>query len=133
MNALPNLTLDTLKREAKTYAQALSSQAISALYGVTDGKAVGTYVEQGFRAYLHSRYMFVPGSAAQGIDFPELLVDLKVTSINQPQSSCPFRDAHQKVYGWDMGCLLWFMIRLMMLLQTQHSCIFGTSFILYRL
>jgi restriction system protein len=106
MSALPDLTLDTLKREAKTYAQALSSQAISALYGVTDGKAVGTYVEQGFRNYLHSRYMFVPGNAAQGIDFPELLVDLKVTSINQPQSSCPFRDAHQKVYGLGYGLLV---------------------------
>jgi hypothetical protein len=28
-----------------------------------------------------------------------LEVDLKVTSIEPPQSSCPFRDASQKVYG----------------------------------
>lgn len=34
-----------------------------------------------------------------GIDFPGLEVDLKVTSIRQPQSSCPFRNASQKVYG----------------------------------
>ena len=39
------------------------------------------------------------GNAARGIDFPELNVDLKVTSVRQPQSSCPFRDATQKVYG----------------------------------
>jgi hypothetical protein len=26
-------------------------------------------------------------------------VDIKVTSIRQPQSSCPFRSARQKVYG----------------------------------
>lgn len=26
-------------------------------------------------------------------------MDLKVTSVRQPQSSCPFRDAAQKVYG----------------------------------
>jgi hypothetical protein len=28
-----------------------------------------------------------------------LAVDLKVTSIRQPQSSCPFKSASQKVYG----------------------------------
>ncbi|MCA9202429.1 MAG: hypothetical protein KDA59_05275, partial [Planctomycetales bacterium] len=31
--------------------------------------------------------------------FPELEVDLKVTSIRQPQSSCPFDSARQKIYG----------------------------------
>ena len=41
----------------------------------------------------------MPGNAASGIDFPDLNVDLKATSISQPQSSCPFRDASQKVYG----------------------------------
>jgi hypothetical protein len=39
------------------------------------------------------------GTPAIGIDFPELLVDIKVTSIRQPQSSCPFKSARQKVYG----------------------------------
>lgn len=39
------------------------------------------------------------GSSANGIDFPGLLVDVKVTSINQPQSSCPFKSARQKIYG----------------------------------
>ena len=35
----------------------------------------------------------------KGIDFPELEVDLKTTSVRQPQSSCPFKSARQKVYG----------------------------------
>jgi len=26
-------------------------------------------------------------------------VDIKVTSIRQPQSSCPFKSARQKIYG----------------------------------
>jgi len=38
-------------------------------------------------------------SSAKGIDFPELGVDLKTTSIKQPQSSCPFKSARQKIYG----------------------------------
>ncbi|GGA27559.1 hypothetical protein [Okeania sp. KiyG1] len=69
------------------------------MYGITDGKAIGTYVEQAFNKYLISKYLYTPGSTSSGIDFPELEVDLKVTSIRQPQSSCPFRDASQKVYG----------------------------------
>ncbi len=30
---------------------------------------------------------------------PDLGVDIKVTSIRQPQSSCPFNSARQKIYG----------------------------------
>jgi hypothetical protein len=96
---LPLLTLESLKTEARAFTQTLSATPISALYGTTDGKAVGTYVEQLFRAHLGQVYTFQLGSSSLGIDFPDLQVDLKVTSIKQPQSSCPFRDASQKVYG----------------------------------
>jgi restriction system protein len=72
---------------------------IGDLYGTTDGKAVGTYVEAAFHRHLEKRFNHNPGNAASGIDFPDLAVDLKVTSIKQPQSSCPFRSASQKVYG----------------------------------
>ncbi len=68
------------------------------LYGVTDGKAVGTYFEHKFKSYLCEKYEFEEGSSASGIDFPELAVDMKVTSIKQPQSSCPFRSA-QRFFG----------------------------------
>ncbi len=77
----------------------MSATSIPNLYGITDSKAVGTYVEQAFHRYLVAQYYHTPGSSALGIDFPILEVDLKVTSIRQPQSSCPFRDASQKVYG----------------------------------
>src|SRR6266852_2871700 len=65
----------------------------------SDGKAVGTFIEQAFHKHLTGRYSYIPGSSASGIDLPELGIDIKVTSIRQPQSSCPFRDASQKVYG----------------------------------
>jgi len=48
---------------------------------------------------LKARYSFKEGSSASGIDFPVLMVDMKVTSIRQPQSSCPFESARQKIYG----------------------------------
>jgi len=68
-------------------------------YGVTDGKAVGTYLEHKFFAYLSNQFEYLRGNSASGIDFPELAVDIKVTSIKQPQSSCPFKSAAQKVFG----------------------------------
>ena len=96
---MKELTLPFLKNEAAIFVKDLSITSISDLYGITDGKAVGTYVEQAFNKYLQTKYLYTPGSAASGIYFPGLEVDLKVTSIRQPQSSCPFRDASQKVYG----------------------------------
>ncbi|MDY6938900.1 MAG: restriction endonuclease [Cyanobacteriota bacterium] len=95
----PALTLEHLCREAAKFSDLETSHHESKLYGVTDGKAVGTYLEQKFTAYLSENYRFEPGNSASGIDFPELEVDLKVTSIRQPQSSCPFQSATQKVFG----------------------------------
>lgn len=46
------------------------------------------------------------GNSASGIDFPGLLVDIKVTSIKQPQSSCPFRSARQKIFGLGYSLLI---------------------------
>ena len=83
---------------ATDYAKHLSSHPVLTLYGVTDGKAVGTYVESAFNVHISSLYVHDKGNAASGVDFPGLGVDLKVTSIRQPQSSSPFRDATQKVY-----------------------------------
>jgi hypothetical protein len=94
-----NLTVETLCFEAAIFSAAESQHPEPLLYGVTDGKAVGTYLEQKFRLYLKNKYEFVEGNSASGIDFPGLLVDVKVTSIRQPQSSCPFKSARQKIFG----------------------------------
>lgn len=93
------LTLAALKAEARRFARKESTFAEPSVYGVTDGKAVGTYLEHKFQAYLHTKFQYSEGSSAKGIDFPELEVDMKVTSIKQPQSFCPFKSARQKIYG----------------------------------
>jgi hypothetical protein len=94
------LTTETLCTEAARFAAAERQHPEPSLFGVTDGKAVGTYLEHKFRAFLRGcGYQFEEGNSASGIDFPSLLVDMKVTSIRQPQSSCPFKSARQKVYG----------------------------------
>lgn len=95
----PTLDLAGLKTSATEFTGTLSAQTIPELFGTTDGKAVGTFVEHGFQSYLQERFSHTPGNSASGVDFPDLGADLKVTSIRQPQSSCPFKNAEQKVYG----------------------------------
>lgn len=94
------LTIDALCTEAHRFSEEESKHTEPSLFGVTDGKAVGTYLEHKFRDYLQAKgFTFQIGSSANGIDFPCLNVDMKVTSIKQPQSSCPFKSARQKIYG----------------------------------
>lgn len=93
------LKIELLLKEAAHFAKAESKHAEPSLFGVTDGKAVGTFLEHKFQTALHCRYTYGRGNSAKGIDFPELGVDIKVTSIRQPQSSCPFKSARQKIYG----------------------------------
>jgi hypothetical protein len=102
----PKLTIEVLKREARIFAENESTYHEPSLYGVTDGKAVGTYFEHKFRKYLHERYDYEEGSSAKGIDFPDLEVDMKVTSVKQPQSSCPYKSARQKIYGLGYSLLV---------------------------
>jgi hypothetical protein len=100
------LTIADLRTEAAAFAQQESTHAELQLYGVTDGKAIGTYVEHKFQAYLLLKYTFAECNSASGIDFPSLDVDMKVTSITQPQSSCPFKSARQKIFGLGYSLLV---------------------------
>jgi len=95
----PTLSIEQLCAEAAQFAEIESIYDEPTLYGVTDGKAVGTYLEHKFIVYLAENYNYQPGNSASGIDLPDLEVDIKVTSIKQPQSSCPFKSATQKVFG----------------------------------
>jgi hypothetical protein len=105
-SALIDLTVDLLCEEAQAFSHTESIHPEPSLYGVTDGKAVGTYLEHKFRVYLSHRYSFQLGNSANGIDFPGLGVDMKVTSFRQPQSSCPFKSARQKIYGLGYGLIV---------------------------
>ncbi len=95
----PTLTIALLVAEARVFAETESTHDEPSLFGVTDGKAVGTYLEQKFSKRVAEKYDYQLGNSASGIDFPSIDVDIKVTSIKQPQSSCPFKSARQKVYG----------------------------------
>ena len=100
------LNIQQLQAEAKIFSEIESKHKEPSLFGVTDGKAIGTYLEHKFQAYLLTKYTYAVGSSARGIDFPELMVDMKVTSIRQPQSSCPFKSARQKIFGLGYSLLI---------------------------
>lgn len=101
------LTSALLREEARTFSAVESTHGEPSLFGTTDGKAIGTYIEHKFRARLAAAgYTFEAGNAANGLDFPGLNIDIKVTSIRQPQSSCPFRSIRQKVYGLGYSLLV---------------------------
>src|SRR5260370_32927147 len=97
------LTIESLKASINEFISVLSTTDIPELYGITDGKAVGTHIELLFNNYLKEEFTYTQGSAATGIDFPSLYVDLNVTSIRQAQWSCPFRPSEQK--GYDLEYL----------------------------
>ena len=101
-------TIANLILEAKRFCIQESTYQNLDLYGVDNGKAVGTLIEQKFKKHLSETYAFLMGNSANGIDLPDahILTDIKVTSIRQPQSSCPFRSARQKIYGLGYNLLL---------------------------
>ncbi|HEV2568445.1 hypothetical protein [Sphingomonas sp.] len=96
---MEELTIEALMREAREFAEFENEHHEPALFGVSDGKVIGTYLEQKFTHGLTAVYDFAAGNSASGIDLPGLNVDIKTTSVRQPQSSCPFRFARQKIYG----------------------------------
>jgi hypothetical protein len=102
------LTIKKLIEEAREFCKAESVYKNKELFGVTDGKAVGTFIEHKFKKHLDDKYLLTIGSSASGIDLPsdDIKTDIKVTSIKQPQSSCPFKDAKQKIYGLGYNLLV---------------------------
>lgn len=102
------LTIELLQKEARQFCKTESTIKYSELYGISDGKSIGTFVEHRFKKLLSDNYVTDISSSALGIDLPgeNILTDIKVTSIRQPQSSCPFQDARQKIYGLGYNILL---------------------------
>ncbi len=102
------MTIKKLIRSAKEFCEQETKYANKDLFGVTDGKAVGTYIEHKFKDFLDKNFILDSGNSAKGIDLPapEINTDIKVTSIKQPQSSSPFKDAKQKIYGLGYNLLV---------------------------
>lgn len=108
MRIKKNLEVRNIIEEARLFCQEQSNINHTDLLGVTDGKAVGTYVEHKFKSFLSDKYDIEIGNSASGIDLPSknINTDIKVTSIRQPQSSCPYKSSRQKIYGLGYNLLI---------------------------
>ena len=104
----PYLTINELIKSARYFCEFESRENHIELIGVTDGKAVGTYVEHKFQHFLQECYKVEIGNSAKGIDLPDknIQTDIKVTSVTQPQSSSPFKNARQKIFGLGYNLLV---------------------------
>ncbi len=102
------LTNNSLIKEEELFCTRESTRNHPEMVGINDGKSIGTFIEHEFKTYLKNKYEFNLGSSASGIDFPDsdINTDLKVTSSKKPQSSCPFTDVRQKIYGLGYNLLL---------------------------
>lgn len=98
--------VELLCEEAGKFAEIESAHDDPELYGVDNGKTIGTYLEQKFQSHLSKAYSYEEGNSASGIDLPGLSVDIKTTSARKPQSSCPFKSARQKIYGLGYSLLV---------------------------
>lgn len=102
----PILTPSDLIPAARRFCETFGKRKHSSLYGVTDGKAIGTFVEQEFKKHLAAEFDTDIGNSANGLDLPAINTDIKVTLSRQPQSSCPYKDSRQKIYGLGYNLLL---------------------------
>lgn len=108
-NATGVQDLSSFYKAVKQFALEFSKQTHNQLRGVDNGKTLGTYIEHKLRDFLATKGIIRSedfGSSAKGIDLPTLNIDIKVTSIRQPQSSSPFRSFKQKIEGLGYNLVL---------------------------
>ncbi len=109
---MEKLTNEGLKRVAKDFADEISNNNIDELVGVSDGKHIGTYLEHAFKSYLKTKFVSNNwGNSAKGVDLPDINTDIKFTSIQQPQSSLPFKDASQKIFGLGYNLIIFVYVK----------------------
>lgn len=97
----PVLTIDSLKQAAMNFYQSEFPYSSKELFGIDNGKTIGTHIEKKFQSYLAQHYTYQKGDPSKGLDLPEkhINTDIKTTSSKKPQSSSPFKDAQQKIFG----------------------------------
>ena len=69
---MKQMDISDLKAEAKIFCEFMKQENHTSLIGITDGKAVGTYIEHRFQKYLSSKYEIEIGNSAKG-EYYELL------------------------------------------------------------
>lgn len=70
-------------------------------------KTRATLIEKKLRDFLQENVEFkVKCNSVFGVDFPNFNTDIKCTSVDEPQSSSPYRSISEKFFGLDYNILL---------------------------
>ena len=81
--AMPKkLTRQELVSLARNFWEFQSKAPHPELFGVTDGRAVDTYVEHLFQKLIFEKYEIGAGSSAKGIDLPGINTDIRLLRSN---------------------------------------------------
>jgi hypothetical protein len=76
-------------------------------FEISDGKSIGTFIEKLLTVLFSIKKGCVfTGSAAKGVDLPELNLGIKATSDRQPQSSEAFKNAYERIFGIENALLV---------------------------
>lgn len=66
-------TVRNLCNVAKDFCDQESKKWHTDLFGITDGKAIGTYVEHLFESYLSNKFDIRKGNSAAGLDLSYII------------------------------------------------------------
>lgn len=103
------LSVEDVIQESKECLSFNQNIKTKKLFGINDGKTLGTHIENIFFDYLENKgYLFKRGNPSKGIDFPELDIDIKSNSSTRSKygTSSPFRSFEQKIYGMGYSIVL---------------------------
>lgn len=100
---MTQLTVKALIKEAKQFCKLISGVYKTELFGVTDGKAIGTYVEHLFQDFLSKNYDLQKGNSASGLDLPShpYLQTSKLRQSNNHNQVVHLKIVNKRYLDWD--------------------------------
>ena len=113
-----DLTIELLRQEATAFSRIESSYPEPSLYGVSDGKAIGTYLEHKFRAYLTAKgYAYVMDSIFLGWTLTS-----KSPASGNRSPRAHFGRSSKRSMVWATRCSSSFTTKLTILKREWPSC-----------
>jgi len=93
------LTLETLRAALPALREGLASMWARTPVPATDPKSLAMFAERTLHRWLQTRFDYRTGSSANGLDFPDVPMDFKLTDAARPQSSIPAAGRHEMLWG----------------------------------
>ncbi len=105
--------LDEFEKVTKEFSKEMSEKGIRHEYGgeiigPNSGRRIADYIEDTYMKKLKTRLFIESGKKKEGLDFPTINTDIKVTRIKKPQSTAAIKDIHAKIFGLGYNLIIFF-------------------------